>query len=107
MRTTRNMTLQQLYSDETNWTKGTFARIKTTQQRIPYIDIKSNKRSSCCYCLLGGINRCYPRENRQIIENVLTRWIQNNTKHPNIPMFNDDPETTIADIQNLFKECNV
>ena len=101
------MTLQELYANPQNWTQGCFARIKQTQKRIPCNQISKAKRARHCYCLLGGIEMCYPEHLRQTIEFKITSYIQKNTEFPNIPTFNDDWNTTIADIQKVVKECNV
>ena len=101
------MTLQELFKNPENWTQGTHSRYKSNNDRISCRDIPRAKRNRFCFCLLGGIEMCYKVHQRKEVEAKLTTHIQINTPFPNIPTFNDCPDTTIEDIQNLVKECNV
>ena len=101
------MNLQELFNDPTNWTQGVFAKRKSNNHRIPCREVPRKNRDKFCFCLLGGIEICYKPAIRQIIEQKLAAYIQMNTDHPNVPQFNDDPNTTIVDSQNLVKVCNV
>ncbi len=47
------MTLQELFADESRWTKGQFAKTKTGIQTSAF------DPNAVCWCLAGGVAKCY------------------------------------------------
>lgn len=114
------MKLQSLFSDSTKWTRGTNAR---DSEGMP-VPADSNK--AVCYCLLGGIEKCYnpnnniwAQQNEAVInklykEIIQTDWykdreeeLENEFASYVVAAFNDDRSNSINDIRNLIKKVDV
>ena len=112
------MTLQELFTDESKWTKGASARNEEGVLCPPHF---SEARS---WCLMGAINLCcrHDFDERKAtihaLKNAITGGRPNDLSTaiqekntPNevveISRFNDSPETTFADIRKVIEEANV
>lgn len=89
-------TLQELFADPKRWTKGAYARNK-------YNTIVSFENpSATCFCLAGGLLSVYEGIDYFRAINSLYKGCR-----LRLSKFNDDPSTTIEDIQELVKKANV
>lgn len=102
--------LRELYTDETKWTKNTFARDRLG------CDIPPNREGAECFCMLGGVDYiagspyssdpCADRNNGQVetitfLEHAIVdqiRYVEDDC----IDVFNDDPKTTIVEVRKVI-----
>ena len=97
------MTLQELFSDPSKWTKRALARDSLGNQ------VLYSSPHAVCWCLLGGVYKCYnisdqAKITKRIRKHVLTEQSGmlsiGNT-------YNDDPARTFADIRKLVEDLNL
>lgn len=94
------MTLKELFSDKSKWTKGFYAYNQAGENVVPNYN---EPNGATCFCLLGGIALCYaPTYKRTQLIVRIQELIQND----NIAAWQDAPERTFQDIQNLLEELN-
>lgn len=93
------MKLRELFSDPTKWTKGVYAR-DANGYKTP--DISTD---ATCWCLVGGVNRCYWDTDRVGIFNRITEALP--TGFDNIATFNDAEPTTFADVKALVDKLDI
>jgi hypothetical protein len=94
------MTLQELFTDESRWTKDAFARNAKGKARGPL------EPDAVRWCLMGALDFCYGPKSRQ--QATLRRKIETSPSyHTGIAQFNDSTETTFADIRKVIEEANV
>lgn len=96
------MKIKELFSDESKWTKGFYARDKD-DERCYAEDSKAVK-----WCLIGAIHKCYSGSTLAMAK-VLVQGISDKYKIPipSISMFNDAEGTTFAQIKSLVEELNI
>ena len=89
------MTLQELFTDPSTWTKEYAAKDKRGLGVVPF------DPNTVCWCLLGGIEKCYGSKWVEIVNDVHA--------HIRMPLsiWNDAPERTFEDIVQLVKELNI
>ena len=94
------MTLQELFADPQNWTKRSYARDQTKKKCL------SHSQEAVSWCVLGGIRKCYvdPAEHIEVIGRILKLL---KGRYLFITEWNDDPATTIQEVQAVLKEANV
>lgn len=102
------MTVQELLSDESKWTKGTFARDENNCNIDPY------SKGAICWCIKGAIMRCYEGDdeywhaNNEIRAAIAKlKYFDKPTININIMGFNDNPNTTFADIRRVIEEADI
>jgi len=90
------MKLQELFTDPTTWCQRDFAQTSTG------ISIGPSNPEATCWCLAGGIMKCYPTEEYGIIRNTLSRRIGG-------PLldWNDAPERTFEEVKALVEELDI
>jgi len=96
-------TLQELFLDPSKWTKGCYMR---DRKGAP----TSDPDEACSYCLYGGIELVYGEMFMGASKGVISKMLDvllETTPYYGIAKFNDDPSTTIKDIQGLVKKANV
>lgn len=88
-------TLQQWFADESRWHKGRCYRYDEN------VEIKS-----CC--LYGAILHVYRDDPTRMleVEEKIEKFVFNVGEGVSIPVFNDDPETTIEDIQRVVEQTD-
>ena len=92
------MTVQELLSDESKWTKGTNAR---GEDKGP---IHPGNSEAKCFCLIGAIAKCYLTGTDGYFQAI--EKLRRQINGP-IPGFNDDPKTTFADIRRVIEAANI
>jgi len=96
-------TLQELFSDPSKWTKGCYMRDRNGAPT-------SDPDEACSYCLYGGITLVYGEMSMWASMEVSSKMLDvllETTPYYGIAKFNDDPSTTIKDIQGLVRKSNV
>lgn len=88
------MKVQELLTDPSKWTKEAYARDINGKP----VGTKSTEVS--CFCLSGAIDRCYQ-------DSANIRLKIHSYLHESIPVWNDAPERTFEDIQQLIKELDI
>lgn len=100
------MTLQELFTDETKWTKGAYARDKQGHS------VTTMNHTAVSFCLNGGLCVCYsnPSSSYDKLEQAIRR-IQNTLREMRLPtnlfVFNDNISTTFEDIKTVIQRANV
>jgi hypothetical protein len=92
------MTLQELFTDETKWCKGAVAR---DANGYPVL---SDSPSAVCWCLYGGIEICYP-DDFYAAESKFTDALPEGFLE--VSQFNDDDETTFADVRAAIERAGI
>jgi hypothetical protein len=92
------MKVQEFYSDESKWVKGTAFTYGYDKHGTPLGDYGIHKAVKCC--LSGAIMICYPGREEEIKRKVLK-------KIKNIPNWNDDPKRTFEDVKKLITELDI
>ena len=93
-------TLQELFADESRWIQKAYARSKHNRKT------RIHSKRAVKWCLLGGVNKIYYRNNLEEIQRRIHIYIIQKGYY-NILDFNDNPHTTITDIQKLVADLNV
>ncbi len=102
--------LEELFRFKKKWCKGSYALDKTGNA------VGTNSIIADKFCLMGGIFKCYGPEQAQEKVKDLQRAVSSYIKgHPEkyehtyqcIPGFNDDPKTTIKDVQAVVKLAGI
>jgi hypothetical protein len=88
------MTIQELLSDESKWTKGTAARNSSGSPVHP------TNKNAVKFCLIGAAVRCG-------VDKELIQPAVKELGFCRISIFNDHPDTTFADIRRVIEEANV
>ena len=98
------MNLQSLFLDESCWTKGNYTKNKNGAN-VGIFD-----ESCCSWCLLGAINKCYNKPERQncleVVEKV-KEYLEKTGFTGTISAFNDSPGTNFDDILNLIRALDI
>ena len=81
----------ELLTDPTHWTKGHLACNNKGESRFPH------EKSVTCWCAVGAIQKCYPREDQFHLIHTLSKQVGN------IPRWNDtsDHATVLAKLKEL------
>jgi hypothetical protein len=115
------MTIQELLTDETAWTKNAYARLPTGEP------CSSTNPGAASWCLLGAVNRCYTdtarseRQNesargeierrlRAAIQRMVLAKADGTIKHEDTPYlhsWNDDKRRTFAEVRRIIEAANV
>lgn len=102
------MKVRELYTDESKWTQGAFARTKYGSG-CPRI-----RPEACCFCLLGAVLNCYPNKEQQIPilekltqkvnpEGTGTCWFKSNF----VIEWNDHPTRSFTEVKELVDELDI
>lgn len=87
------MKIKDLLTDESKWTKNTFAR---NEEGSPTI-----LQQGTCWCLLGGVRFCY-------LDGQETETkIRDKLNVDSIALWNDAPERTFSDVKKLVEELDI
>ncbi len=93
------MTLQELFSEPAKWARGYYARDArggATDHDSPY---------AVCWCLLGGIRKCYPKQTIQKANELHAVTMKRYQK--GVADFNDDVRTTFDEVRGVLAEANL
>jgi hypothetical protein len=90
------MKVQELLTDESKWCQEALALDKNNNI------VWSRSDEAVCWCLQGGIDRCYPGDNRDIFEKI-----KKATGGIPVDRWNDNPERKFSDVRNLVVELNI
>lgn len=97
------MKIRELLSDESKWTKGSYAR------HINGNSIGPRQDNACSWCLLGSIYKCYGFRSEffrskffKVFENLRIKL-----KGNDITAWNDAPERTFEDVKKLVEELDI
>lgn len=91
------MKVRDLLTDESKWTKGVFA------------STANGRRAAFCesdavrFCLLGAITRCYPYTERHVAIDRVASQLSGR----GIAEWNDDKNTTFADVRSLVEKLDI
>jgi len=97
--------VRELLSDESKWTKGTYAR-NSENIRVYATSLEASR-----WCLVGALRKCYPGfgedyyEAQRKIENTLGHSIHSFVCY--LPDWNDAPERTFKEVKDLVNKANV
>lgn len=95
------MKVQDILTDESKWTKGTYAR-SVLGNRVAF-----NSKRATKYCLSGAIFRACgfsPKAAEKIERKVFKKLGSDCT---GITYWNDDPERTFAQVRGLIVELDI
>ncbi len=87
-------TLTELFSDASRWTQRTDARNAQGEE------LWFNDDEAVCWCLMSGLNLVY-RDNLGIFKQV---YFAMREKVGSLIAYNDAPDRTFSDIQNLVQK---
>ena len=93
------MTLKELFTDESRWTQGCFARDAEGNE------VGLEDPAAVKFCLAGGVLLCYLFGERKGVSRVVNKIITH-VGH-SIPTWADSPERTFADIKRLINELDI
>jgi len=93
------MKLQELFTDESKWTKEAFARNKNNLK----VDVSSP--FAVCWCIYGGVMKCYGQDGEDK-SFILSRILALNN-FVSVIDFNDCELTTFEDIKKIIKELDI
>jgi hypothetical protein len=102
----RFASLQELFADESRWGQGAsfLAEDGTPIERHTIAEaVEIAER----VCLIGGIHVVYSAQQRLHVLQKLHVTISGDPHLPSLSLWNDAPERTIADIQDVFRRANV
>lgn len=92
------MKLKELFTDASKWTRRAYAR---NSRGVPQ-DYHSPE--AVCFCLLGGIYKCYPTEETQF---KLFNAIKLKTGDVWISTWNDAPSRTFDEVKQLVNDLDI
>ncbi len=110
------MTIKELLSNESKWTKGVYAR------NADGAGVSSNAETAVSWCLLGALNHCYnsgelPKSLREAetaiyqalltLPDVAAEMQLFGDSMPNPARWNDAPGRTFADVKRLVEQAGV
>jgi hypothetical protein len=99
------MKILELLDAPEKWTKKTAARGASGSPLPPDSD------QACCWCILGALQKCYPKGPADVEVEVLLKAIEKIFPRTGtlglITRFNDHPDTTFADVRAVLEEANV
>lgn len=98
----RTMKVQELFSDESRWTK--YQPASDAEGNFCFVD----DENACSFCLLGALVKCYGNEGFNKLFPRITSYICKVTgwHFGHISSFNDQ-FATFADIQKLAKDLDI
>ncbi len=91
------MKIKDLYTDESRWTKGAYAR-----NGDGHAVLFSEHDNAYCFCLVGAIYKCYPDQINEIRKRIGT--------HLGIELvyeWNDNPSRTFAEVKSLVEVLDI
>lgn len=91
--TTKASKIKQVLSSEDKWTRGHFARNSNGEPCSIQGDYAT------CFCLMGACNKAIKLYCHDLLLHAVEKY---SGKFRPIAEFNDDPETTFQDIQNVL-----
>jgi len=81
------------------------------------VEVSVESTAAICYCLLGGVQKCYPKGQRQDAFEIIKTAIYYHPKfdpskhtfnaRPYTPDFNDDPNITFQDILEVVNAADI
>lgn len=95
------MKVHELLNAENRWTQRQLARTGSG------VKVHYSSPDASCWCLMGAVCKCYPvdSERRRVMDLIdectLKRF------DVGFVTWNDDPQTTYADVFKLVKELNI
>ena len=89
------MKAYELLSNESNWTKGHYAKDADGSPCDPLFD------GARCFCFAGAINRCYSSNVRAV------RWKIVKVVGMSVATWNDAPRTTHAEVLGVLKKLDI
>ena len=99
------MKLKRLLNKKDHWTQGAYARDEHGEI------VRPSDSNAVCWCVLGGLMRCYPdRLERDKIEKKLREIINDNSKpyrYMGIVSWQDYPTRTFEEVCELLEKANV
>lgn len=91
------MKVKELFTDESKWCTGAFAKDIHLTTREPESDV------ACMWCLLGAVRKCYPTEEHGSIYRKIHEAID--IRQHLIAEYNDSHE--FKDIKKLVEELDI
>lgn len=98
------MTIAELLTDESKWTRRCYARGKWGEGRLPYDD------EAVAWCLIGAARKCYGYDTDEYVDVIgcLRDAISKlGFRFTMILDFNDAFETTFEQVRRVIEEANV
>lgn len=88
---------RELLSDPKKWTKGKLAKNELG------LEVNTQDEAAVCYCAMGAIDKL--AGNDVVRHSAALSWLIAALPSGNVVLFNDAPETTHADILDLFDKA--
>ena len=92
------MKMYELLDSPEKWTQETASRNK---------DGTPSSTDPVCWCLLGACDYCYPGIQSINIRYKITERLRSEPHYISIAIWNDDPERTFEEVQQLLKELDI
>ena len=91
------MKMRELFSDDSKWTQGAFARNKQG------VEVDVGNPDAVCFCFQGAMRKCYGKNSYKIIDKL------DNSRGMlfSITAWNDAKERTFEDIKNLVEKLDI
>ena len=102
------MTLRELFKSARQWTKRAYARDHKNKKIGRMVD--ECGPDAVCWCLLGGLRRCYPDLNEYAEARkrlVMAISLHKGRENISIPEFNDSVNTRFSDIRAVIEKAQV
>lgn len=98
------MLVKELLSDESKWTKHTYARNSVGEA------VRASSDSACSWCVFGAIEKCYPDE--RLYEDIVHKlddvvFSLFNDNFSTLAEWQDRPDTTFAMLRQVLERANV
>lgn len=95
------MKIKELFSDESKWTQGRYARDKD--------GIKTNIKNdnASCWCLVGAVFKCYIYHNADKAIQKLEKKFGKSKSYKNIVQWNDHPKRTFKQVKTLVNKLDI
>lgn len=89
------MKIKELLTDESKWTKNTLARNAVGEEELAHSEF------AVSWCLVGAAVKCYSFGAGDVLNKI-----RDYIKSPVVD-FNNNPQTTFADIRKLVEELDI
>lgn len=93
------MTVAELLTDESKWTKGTFARTANGNLTLDSSD------DACRWCLIGAVRRVYGFRTNDYYRAMTA--LNNVMQEPWVADWNDSPERTFAEVRDVVLKAGI
>lgn len=94
------MKIKELLTDETKWTKGSFAKDKYCTA------VFATSSNAICWCLSGAMIKCYSGDEYISVSKLVSNRLRR-LSFGDIIKFNDDSEITFENVRNLIEGLDI